>query len=747
MKQRNSREPEILAPAGNRTAFDAAISAGADAIFLAGNSFGARAYAQNFGTDELLDAIDTAHTYGVRVYLTLNTLVNNSEFGDIYEMLAPLYAAGLESVIVQDFGVLKLVREAFPDLRVHASTQMNVTSRESAAMLRDYGVVRVVCARELTLPEIQDIKDSTGIEVECFVHGAMCVCYSGRCLMSSLRGGRSGNRGSCAQPCRQLYDGSYKLSMRDMCTLRYMPGIIAAGVDSLKIEGRMKNEYYVASAVEAYRIVRDDCLDGRLDMDKAVRYEKRLADIFNRGGFSGGYIGYGVGGESGKSDYLIYGSKPGRMGVHVGTVRSCSNGGVNFTAAEDIYKGDDISIDTGVEPVRITSGKDIRAGESAHLGAPSTSHIKPGSKMYRTRCVHLLDEIREGLIDSKRRIRVDMSFRLRVGEPMVLEVSEAGVIEAYAGEDGRAAGGTAEYDKTADRCGYHVHCEGAVSMPAEKRYVTDDDIRSKLIKLGDTPLEAENIYIDNDNSSFVRLSDINELRRRAVGEYIQHIRDSYRRDRTEDECSFGCSLEDTSGSHDNSDGYEKVIEDVHSNICDIKDFCFIDAGASAKTKDLRIRILTLPYISRYSSGCADTLYGYIDKISEYDGVYIRNIDDYAAVRHFLTEHNEARPRYMVFAYSLYAYNRYAAQFLRDGMYGLCDMIVYEEPYEPHIASDIMESVPVDCFVLKGHPYPPALMVTAALGSKQTKSGSTSGSAGTKTFETLYDEDLCYNVLL
>ena len=243
---------ELLSPAGDYKCFAAAINAGADAVYLSGNRFGARAYAANFSDEELLKAIDHAHIFGRRVYLTVNTLLKDNEIPYLYDFLAPLYIAGLDAVIVQDIGVISYIRHYFPDLPIHASTQMTVTDAEGVRLLKDLGVKRVVLSRELSLDEIVRIYKETSMDLECFIHGALCYSYSGKCLFSSFAGGRSGNRGRCAGPCRQPYrtdpagGEKYLLSLKDMCTIRFLPKLIDAGITSFKIEGRMKTPLYVA---------------------------------------------------------------------------------------------------------------------------------------------------------------------------------------------------------------------------------------------------------------------------------------------------------------------------------------------------------------------------------------------------------------------------------------------------------------------------------------------------------------------
>ena len=293
---------EILAPAGSFESMKAAVAAGADAVYIGGSRFGARAYADNPGEDMLLEAIDYAHLHGCRLYLTVNTLVKEKELEGLYEYLKPYYRQGLDAAIVQDMGVLSCIKEKFPDLPVHASTQMTITGPQGAGLMMGLGASRIVTARELSLQEIRKIYEQTGAEIESFVHGALCYCYSGQCLFSSLIGGRSGNRGRCAQTCRLPFevkrDGKtlnnkeerYVLSLKDLCTLDILPELVEAGIYSMKIEGRMKSPRYTAGVVSIYRKYVDLYLEkGR----KGYRVEKedrqRLLDLFDRGGQTEGY--------------------------------------------------------------------------------------------------------------------------------------------------------------------------------------------------------------------------------------------------------------------------------------------------------------------------------------------------------------------------------------------------------------------------------------------------------------------------
>ena len=261
------KKVELLAPAGNYESFLGAINAGADAVYLAGQQFGARAYADNFSKEELINAIHYAHLLNRKIYLTVNTLLKDAEMEMIYDYLSPFYIEGLDGVIIQDIGVFQYIKEQFPGLELHISTQMAITGKYGAEYVKELGASRIVPARELTLSEIKEIKENVQIEIETFVHGAMCYCYSGNCLFSSILGGRSGNRGRCAQPCRLPYKiidqnnpkkadknrEEYILSLKDMCTIQMIPHLIEAGIDSFKIEGRMKRSEYTAGVTALYR--------------------------------------------------------------------------------------------------------------------------------------------------------------------------------------------------------------------------------------------------------------------------------------------------------------------------------------------------------------------------------------------------------------------------------------------------------------------------------------------------------------
>ncbi|SER61903.1 U32 family peptidase [Lachnobacterium bovis] len=303
----NRNRMELLAPAGSLEIFKAVIRAGADAVYVGGSAFGARAYANNFSQEEMFEAIDYAHVRDRKVYMTVNTLMKNKELNEkLIDFLEPYYEHGLDAVIVQDLGAISLIRENFPDLPIHASTQTTVTGVDGAKFMKNLGVTRVVTAREMNLEEIKRIQDEVGVEIETFAHGALCYCYSGQCLLSSMLGGRSGNRGRCAQPCRLPYsvldskkevylNEKFVLSPKDQALIEYLPQMIESGVFSLKIEGRMKQVTYAAGVVSIYRKYLDkaiECIENNDILSYKVSKEdyQMLSDFGNRCGFTDGYL-------------------------------------------------------------------------------------------------------------------------------------------------------------------------------------------------------------------------------------------------------------------------------------------------------------------------------------------------------------------------------------------------------------------------------------------------------------------------
>ncbi|MBQ9478209.1 MAG: U32 family peptidase, partial [Selenomonadaceae bacterium] len=379
---------ELLAPVGSAEALRAAVNAGADAVYLAGKSFGARAFANNFSNDELAVAIKYAHLHGVDVHVTVNTIVADDEFAALDEYLLELGRLNVDALIIQDLGVAARARTLIPHIPRHASTQMTIHNIEGVRAAEELGFDRVVLARELSLNEIRSIVADTDIEIEVFVHGALCVCTSGQCLMSSMIGARSGNRGRCAQPCRLPYDliaddgstvdaGKYILSPKDLNGIDRLPALIDAGVSSLKIEGRMKRAEYVAIVVETYRRAIDRCLARPNEFEPTVEEHRRLAQIFNRD-FTTAYL-------DGKIDRdMISDKKPNNRGLPVGRVTAVDARSVTLKATEEINLGDQIEIWIKVGGrINFTVEKIKRRGDLVTINVDNTKGIRVHDRAFK----------------------------------------------------------------------------------------------------------------------------------------------------------------------------------------------------------------------------------------------------------------------------------------------------------------------------------------------------------------------------
>lgn len=485
---------EVLAPAGTYECFRAAINAGADAVYLGGSMFGARAFAGNFEEAELIKAIRTAHLYGRKVYLTVNTLLRNDELEKLVQYVKPYYEEGLDAVIVQDYGVFAVLREAFPGLDLHASTQMTITGKYGAQLLKDMGAARVVPARELSAKEIRDIYDNVDIEIESFVHGALCYCYSGQCLLSSMIGGRSGNRGRCAQPCRLTYSANgisekYLLSPKDMCTIEAVPDILDAGVYSLKIEGRMKSPEYVAGVSYAYRKYVDMYLEKGRDGYRVEEQDiRQLMDLYNRGGFCKGYY-YAQNDKS-----MMTFDRPNHHGIVIGNIK---NG--ELILSQEVNPGDVLEFPDGSEYTTPTGKK------SGRLALPKgvLKNPKNGAAVYRTRNNELLGQLRAGYIDNDIKIPVRMEIFLKSGERACLKLLSG--------------------DK-------ELVVYGDVLEPSDKRPAVREDVVKQLKKLGGTAFSSDegSIVTDIQGSPFVPVRLLNDLRRNALEELESMLLSGYK---------------------------------------------------------------------------------------------------------------------------------------------------------------------------------------------------------------------------
>lgn len=538
MDNTKKRKIEILAPAGSMESLRAAISAGADAVYIGGARFGARAFAQNPEEDELRRAIDYVHLRGKKLYLTVNTLLKERElFDELYHYLKLYYEQGLDAAIVQDMGVLQYISDEFPGLAIHASTQMSLTMAEGAKCFEGYPVTRLVNARELSLAEVRKIRENTDLEIESFVHGALCYCYSGQCLMSSLIGGRSGNRGRCAQPCRMEYEykngnGKYLLSPRDICTIDRIPELIEAGIDSFKIEGRMKRPEYTAGVAAAYKRETERYLE--LGAHAYEEYHKKnpdvlrqtmleLQDLYNRGGFSSGYY---IQHNGPKMMSMV---RPNHSGTEVGRVVRVKGNTARIKYNLDINAQDVLEIREGKKsetaenkPVYEFTMKDGHsAGEEVEARFTPGLTVNVNDLVYRTKNNLLLNEIAKNYLEKEAKIKINGRFYAKVDEPISL------VLEWKADE------------KTAVSETF-----GAVAQQAQKQPMTEERIRGQLLKTGDTAYEFENLSINLEGDIFLPVSQINELRRSALEDLERSVGEVYRRESSSD-CKSICDLQQT----------------------------------------------------------------------------------------------------------------------------------------------------------------------------------------------------------
>ncbi len=387
--------PELVAPAGSYEALWAAVENGADAVYLAGKKFGARHYAENFTNDEMLKALGYAHSRGVRIYVTVNTLVKESELDDLREYLDFLFSSEADAVIIQDLGALHMLREEFSQLRVHASTQMNVHNAGGINFLERFGVKRVVLSRELSVDDIKSISECVNMELEVFVHGALCYSYSGACVFSSMLSGRSANRGRCAQGCRREYTAvrgrqnkelqtGYLLSMKDLCGAELLPDLALAGVSALKIEGRMKRPEYVASVVGIYRTLLERLREDNFYV--SVEEKKELLQIFNRG-FTAGYL-------TDKKRNMVNPLACGNAGIEIGHITKRDGNTIVVRLTGGLRAGDGIEIPLLGRSIGRSVDFDAKRGGTINLELKNASGVLVGGTVYKTSDIDLLKRLR-----------------------------------------------------------------------------------------------------------------------------------------------------------------------------------------------------------------------------------------------------------------------------------------------------------------------------------------------------------------
>ncbi len=491
---------ELLAPAGDMECLKWAIEAGCNAVYLGGSRFGARAFSKNFNDEELVQAISYAHLYGVKVYLTCNTLVYEPEVETFVAFVKFAYQNGIDAILIQDLGMYDLIHQKFPDLEIHASTQMHIHNLEGAMVAKKLGFKRIVLARETNLETIKKIKEETDLDIEVFVHGSLCVSYSGQCLFSSLVGGRSGNRGACAGSCRLPYDilskdnkiinkdKRYPLSMKDLCAISSIGDLIDIGVNSFKIEGRMKSREYVYLVTKLYR----EAIDSYLGTEEvSINYDilGKLRKVFNRE-YTLGYLNNVLNND------VINGKQPNNVGVKIGEVIKINGKNVFIKLSDELHINDGLRIKSKDKEIGVLvndfylNGKLVKeAFKDDIIRILIKGEVSLNSDVYLTSSKYIEKEIEEYIKENPRRVKIKGIFKAHQNQLMSFSVS-----------DGKNSVTVREYTP-----------EIASKLPT-----SEEIIHEKLSKLGYSVYNFSKLEINIDNNLFIPLTFLNEIKRKAV---------------------------------------------------------------------------------------------------------------------------------------------------------------------------------------------------------------------------------------
>lgn len=484
---------ELLAPVGNKDALFAAVNNGANAIYLGAKTFSARESADNFTDDELIKAISYCHLRNVRVYVAINTLLKDREIEEAIELIKPLYNEGVDSIIMQDFGAAGIIKQTFKGLPLHASTQLGVHNVSGALWAEKFGFNRAILSREVTIKGIKEIKKNTNIELESFVHGALCSSFSGQCLFSSFLGGRSGNRGRCAQPCRLYYElfennssikSGYLLSTKEMCTIGMLKDLMDAGISSFKIEGRARRAEYVSLAVRSYRTAIDAILSGKSADTKEILND--LTKMYNRGGFGSGYY------ISNKNMTAI--ERPNNWGVLIGKVIKTDKNKIYIKSEKELFKGD------GIEFVNDTSKGSCALSSTQKTGKDiyAISYIKgveTGDLVYRNSDINLLSREKE-ITSKENKIKLSAIFEANIGQNAVLTIEDENGIKVSA---------------------FSAH---AVEK-SQKPFDIEAEAKRSINKTGGTDFAFSDINITASDSSWMPISEIASMRRDCLDEFTK----------------------------------------------------------------------------------------------------------------------------------------------------------------------------------------------------------------------------------
>ena len=507
---------ELLSPVGDFDCLKAAIQNGADSVYLGASSFSARAFANNFNYDELKRAIEYAKLRNVEVHLALNTLIRNDELENAINLAITAYNYGIDAIIVQDLGLAKYLIDNLKNLPIHASTQMTVHNLESINILEKLGFSRAVLSRELSLNEIEYITKNSNIEIEAFMHGALCISYSGQCLLSSAIGGRSGNRGRCAGPCRLPYelldskstlDKGYLLSCRDLCSLEFLPQLINCGITSFKIEGRMKSPEYVATVTRIYRKYMDLVLNNK-DYKIDNKDLEDLLQSFNRGNFSTGHL------SNSENRKLIYKEKPDNTGIYIGNVTkfNSSKGHIKLKLTNSLAIGDKISVNSNKYNVSelMINNKNIKTAninDFVEIGRMK-GNISENDKIYKIESKELTDIALKSFNSENKKIKLSATLTVKENLPIELKITSL--------ENG--------FYKDLSVC----NVSNIIPEPATNTPITKERLISQLNKTGNTEFEFTNININLDDNLYIpSISSLNELRRDSLSKLENLVLSKY----------------------------------------------------------------------------------------------------------------------------------------------------------------------------------------------------------------------------
>ena len=595
------KKPELLAPAGSKDSLIAAVCAGCDAVYLSGKKYGARSFANNFDNDELIDAINYCHLYSVRVYVTVNTIIYENEVNDFISYIDFLHRNNVDAVIMQDLGMIDLVRKLYPNLEVHISTQAHVHNIEGVKFFENLGLKRVVVARETSIDDIKKIKKECDVDIEVFVHGALCISYSGQCLMSSLIGGRSGNRGACAGCCRLPYDlisdnkvinrDKFLLSTRDLMTLDRVGELIESGIDSFKIEGRMKRPEYVYQIVSLYRKAIDFYFEfGVVNIDDVDI--KEMKKLFNRE-FTSGFLF--------NEKFIVNQKRPNHMGIEIGKVVDYRNGFVYVKLCDTLNINDGIRIvsstDVGQIITRMSvNGKNVKCGYKDSVVCFKCDPVKINSPVLKTTDYEQINLINSKIRESSRKVSISGLIKLNEGKPVFLEFSDG-----------------------INTVSYHM---GMVDV-ALKTPITKDQVIKQIGRLGDTIFSLEKLDVIMDSDVFVPVSVLNDLRRKVVDLLVSkrlystnYKKGSYSIDLPDFEVKNEYSILDGNGNYDYvyvSD-FSRVGPDVFYKVPRVN-YCY---------KDIKSRVLVGEVGSLYKYSLFDTDFSF-NVVNSYTVAFLHSI--------------------------------------------------------------------------------------------------------------------------